>query len=71
MIRERARRKGLSANRAVLDLLLERAGLGVKRQSNATHHDLDALAGSWTLAEARNFDQSLASQRGVDDELWR
>jgi hypothetical protein len=70
LIRERARKKRLSANRAVVDLLLERAGAMTRRESTL-HHDLDELAGTWSEAESRSFDQAVALQRGIDEKLWR
>lgn len=70
LIRDRARRKRLSANRAVLDLLLERAGHHPDRQEEL-HHDLDELAGAWSRQEAKEFDKELTAQRTVDERLWR
>ncbi|HXI14264.1 MAG TPA: hypothetical protein VNM92_16720 [Thermoanaerobaculia bacterium] len=70
LIRERSRKKRLSANRAVLDLLLDQAGAVTKRQPRL-HHDLDELAGWWSEAESRSFDEAVALQRGIDEELWR
>ena len=57
LIRDRARRKRLSANRAVLDLLLERAGQQTV-QPEPLHHDLDELAGPWSRREAKEFERS-------------
>ncbi len=37
----------------------------VKKQATQ-YHDLDALAGSWTKAEATAFDKALAEQRTID-----
>lgn len=37
----------------------------VKKQA-PQYHDLDALAGSWTKAEAAVFDKALAKQRTID-----
>jgi hypothetical protein len=34
-----------------------------------SHHDLDALAGSWTRRERFEFDRALAEQR-IDEDLW-
>lgn len=70
LIRERARRKRLSANRAVLDLLLERAGSQTVRPEQL-HHDLDELAGAWSRREATEFEKELSAQRTMDARLWR
>ena len=69
-IREKARRKRISANRAVLELLQERVG-GTGGTRKTVHTDLDDLAGSWTTAEAKAFEKALRLQRRVDDDLWR
>lgn len=70
LIRERARKKRLSANRAVLDLLLDQAGHQAER-GEQVHHDLDALAGTWSRREAEEFEKELSLQRTVDDRLWK
>ena len=69
-IREKVRQKGLSANRAVIELLQER--LGVQRKvKKVLHHDLDHLIGSWSEEEAEQFDQTLREMRQIDKELWK
>jgi hypothetical protein len=70
LIRDRARRKRLSANRAVLDLLLERAGSQTVRPEQL-HHDLDELAGAWSRREATEFEKELSAQRTMDGRLWQ
>lgn len=69
-IREKARQKRISANRAVLELLQERVG-GAGDLRKTIHTDLDDLAGSWSAAEAKAFDKALRAHRRVDDDLWR
>lgn len=64
-IRQRAAAEGISLNRAVIKVLEERLRL------EPQHHDLDDLAGSWSEAEAREFDQALLEQRTIDPELWK
>jgi hypothetical protein len=68
-IRERAREKGISINKAVIGLLKEQSGLGQKGK-NKRHHDLDHLFGAWTQKQAEEFDRTLAEQREIDPELW-
>ena len=71
-IESRSQILGLSLNKTVLKLLQEAllpqedAPLGARR-----HDDLDELAGSWSEAEAAEFDRSLEAQRQIDPELWR
>jgi len=69
-IREKARQKRISANRAVLELLEERVGI-LEGKKKVTHSDLDDLAGSWSASEAKAFASALRKQRRIDDELWR
>jgi hypothetical protein len=35
------------------------------------HHDLDALAGTWSKEEAAAFDKATAETRRIDTEAWR
>ena len=69
-IRQRARQKRVSMNKAVIALLEEHLGLEQK-ESAAEYHDLDALCGRWTKEEAGAFDRALAEQRTIDPDLWR
>ncbi len=68
-IRERAGASGLSLSKAVLQMLEEAASLRPAGQA-VLHHDLDHLAGTWSLDEATVFERSLAEQRRIDPELW-
>ena len=69
LIRRKAESEGLSLNRAVIAVLEER--LVGRPRTEPRHHDLDALAGVWSDAEARAFDRALAAQRAIDPELWK
>jgi hypothetical protein len=68
-IRKRAEANGISLNKAVIGLLQD--NLGGQMRKKQIHHDLDALAGSWTKQEAREFEKALAAQRRLDLELWK
>ncbi len=70
IIRRKAHEKGVSANKAVIRLLEESLGVGEKKEW-PLHHDLDALAGSWTGEEASEFERTLAQQRAIDPDLWK
>ena len=69
-IEKRQRRTGTSINKVVIELLEAGAGLS-KRKRPVLHHDLDALAGSWSRSEAKRFDKELRRQRRIDRELWK
>ncbi len=68
-LRREAEARGLSVNRLVLQLLRESIGLSTHRQTQI-FTDLDYLAGTWSSSDAAGFEQTLAAQRSVDDELW-
>ena len=50
---------------------LARALLQESIDGAAIHHDLDALAGTWSEEEAAAFDAATAGMRHIDAELWR
>jgi len=67
-----ARARGLSLNRCVVVLLRLATGAGANGERRQTiYEDLDALAGTWSDAEAAEFDELIAAQRTIDPELWR
>lgn len=70
LIRERARKQRISANRAVLSMLedhLPRA----EKNADGLYHDLDHMAGSISDEEAALLLESLAAQRTIDQETWK
>lgn len=71
IIRRKADEKRTSINKAVISLLEESVGIRRKKKSKSLHHDLDALAGSWTKEEASMFEKALAQQRAIDPDLWK
>lgn len=71
VIRDKARKEGLSLNRVVVRLLED--ATGVKRgRKPVVHHDLDHLFGVWSAEEADEFDRFLEEHRSViDPEMWK
>ena len=70
-IRERAVREGVSTSRAVISLLEEAMDGKRPRVVPPVHHDLDALAGTWSRKESVAFERALREQRTVDPRLWK
>lgn len=61
-------RRGLSLNRTVLSLMREALGLSdSRRRSNG----LRKLAGNWTEAESRQFDEAVAPFGKIDEDMWK
>lgn len=65
-LRERARAAGKSLNEAVLDALAEGVGLNGTRKKR---RDLSDIVGTWKEDEA--FDEAIAAQDQIDEDLWR
>jgi hypothetical protein len=69
LIRDKARRQGLSLNKTIKKLLAESLGLdplGVKDHRES----FQDLCGVWTREEADNFNRRTAELRTVDPEDW-
>lgn len=61
-LRRRARTEGKSLNRVLLEAL-------TASTEPIEHHDLDWIAGTWV--EDPEFDQAVAAQDRIDEEMWR
>ncbi|MEZ4837323.1 MAG: hypothetical protein R2873_35895 [Caldilineaceae bacterium] len=70
-LKQEAERRGQSVNRYVLSILRVAAGEERDAQPAVRFDDLDHLAGTWTAAEYAEFEQNLATQRSIDEELWQ
>ena len=71
-LREIARRQGISLNRAALLLLRKGAGLDEPSgRANVVGDSLDHLAGTWSEAEAQEFQRAVGFFEEVDRELWQ
>ena len=72
IIRQLARREGISLNQAALKLLRRGAGLPDGQGDGRTIGDaLDDLFGSWSQDEADTFDAALEVFESVDESAWR
>ena len=67
-LKEASRQRGISVNRLILDTLKE-AVLGDGKKPRR-YHDLDNLAGTWSAAEAAEFDAKMEDFERIDPELW-
>ena len=64
-LRSSARRRGVSVNRLIVETLQQQYSVGTK-----TFDDLDALAGTWTKAEADAFAAAVAPFGEIEPGLW-
>lgn len=63
------RRRGVSLNQVVLDLLAQ--ALGVEQRQAQRSNGLRRLAGTWSEKEFEQFENALSSAEQIDEELWR
>ena len=70
VIRQRAKQREISLNKAVISFLEEHPDLQ-EHKSVREYHDLDVLAGAWSKKEADAFDARLAEQRTIEPDLWK
>ena len=70
-IRKEAREKKASLNKAILNLLEKAVGRKGKGTSKYTFKDLDHLCGAWAKDEGEEFNASLRSLRGIDEDVWK
>ena len=72
-IRDKAKKEGLSLNRAVARLLAQATGPREEKGEGkpVLHHDLDRFFGVWSKKEADEFDEALRDERRVEPEMWR
>jgi hypothetical protein len=70
-LRELAKKKGVSLNKAAILLLRKGAGVGLDRsQSNVIGGSLDHLMGRWSEKQEREFLKTLEVLETVDESLW-
>ena len=67
-LKDASARKGVSVNRLVLDTL--RNCLLGRDKKPIRYDDLDHLAGTWSAAEADDFDKSTEDFEKIDPEDW-
>lgn len=72
-LREVARQRQISLNKAAILLLRRGAGLDPDEvaATDVIGDSLDHLIGSWTASEAREFEDAVALFEQIDEEQWR
>jgi plasmid stability protein len=59
-----SRERGRSVNTTVVEILRQAVGVDARRERLARY-------ATWTREEFEQFEEALAAQRVIDDELWR
>lgn len=71
VIRDLAKKEGVSLNQAVLRLIQKGAGLDPKPTDDGRiNHALDTFFGGWSDSDAKDFEQSTTSMNNIDDDFW-
>ncbi|HEV8130595.1 MAG TPA: hypothetical protein VGQ81_05055 [Acidobacteriota bacterium] len=71
-IRNVARRRGISLNRAAVELLRKGAGLAEPgARSDIVGDSLDTLIGTWSERDEREFLEAVAALEQIDRRFWR
>lgn len=66
-----AQRRGVDVKEVVKELIKDGLGCAAESNSSEIHHDLDALAGTWSADEADAFLSSISDMRKCDEDLWK
>ena len=67
-LQEESRKRGISMNKFVLNLLDETLLTGKRKKY---HDDLDHLAGTWTEKEAKEFEDHITDFEKIDPDDWK
>mgnify|MGYP000103160546 CR=1 FL=1 len=67
-LRARAQKQRTSLNQTIQKILKEALGL---EKSQAKKGDFSDLAGTWTLKDAREFEEATAEFSKIDKEMWK
>ena len=65
-LRQAARSESKSLNQVAIEALIRAAGVSL---DGVVFHDLDWLKGTWVEDPA--FDEAIADQRKIDEDMWR
>lgn len=70
ILKERAKKEGISVNAVLLKTLRQSLGLEKKKRT-AIHDDLDHLAGTWSEKDFTEFQKRIADFESVDEKMWK
>ena len=70
ILKERAKKEGVSVNAVLLKTLRESLGLE-KRRRTVIYDDLDHLAGTWSEKDFVEFQKIIADFEIVDEKMWK
>lgn len=69
LLKREATRLDISVNVLILKLIENGLGFSYERKK-PIYHDLDHLAGSWSSAEEKTFEENTKYFEQIDEALW-
>ena len=69
LLKSEAKDHHISVNMLILEMIEKSLGYS-NPKSKPIYHDLDHLAGSWSLSEAASFKKSTEQFEQIDKDLW-
>lgn len=70
-LKERAKRENMSMNKLVIRILQNNLVKDEVSVTLKTYDDLDHLAGTWSEAEAREFEEHITPFEQIDEAMWK
>ncbi|MFA4828693.1 MAG: hypothetical protein WC855_02615 [Thermodesulfovibrionales bacterium] len=70
VLKQKAKKEGVSVNAVLLKTLRESLGLEKKRRT-IIYDDLDYLAGTWNEKDFIEFQKQIADFETVDKKMWK
>ncbi|MEK6583188.1 MAG: antitoxin [Nitrospirota bacterium] len=70
VLKQKAKKEGVSVNAVLLKTLRESLGLEKKRRT-IIYDDLDYLAGTWNEKDFIEFQKQIAGFETVDKKMWK
>lgn len=70
-LRCEAKRRGVDLSVVLTELIERSLSPAPNGSEGLPHHDLDALAGTWSDEEADAFLAAIADLQSVDEDLWQ
>jgi len=69
VLKQQAAKCSMSMNKFILMTL--KSCTGVPQQRVSVRHDFDEFLGSWTTAEAKDFEKNTAYFSDIDETMWQ
>ncbi|MFO7731323.1 MAG: antitoxin [Spirochaetia bacterium] len=70
-LKEKAQQEHMSMNKLVIRILQNNLVKDKQSEILKTYDDLDHLAGTWSEAEAREFEEYITPFEQIDEEMWK